>query len=264
MELPTVDIVAIAIGNTRGRVGHFADGRLVAPASFEHARLDEVVLHVKRTIESGSASCVVVCSVHAGHADAIERALSGFASVFRLGRDLPFPIAHTLIDDATVGHDRLACAIGAYRRARQACVIVDAGTAITVDFVDGQGTFMGGAIMPGVRMMFASLHERTSALPMIEFDAGGVGALDLAAPQGRDTREAMRLGVLECARGGVHRLIERYALAYGAYPQIVATGGDAEPLFAHDPTIEYIVPDLQLMGIFEACSRLVELNDGEG
>lgn len=262
MELPSVDIVAIAVGNTRARVGSFRGRRLHESASFEHARLDDLVACVERSIDEGDARGVAVCSVHAERADAIERALEGVAGVYRLGRDIPIPIAHALADDSTVGHDRLVCALGAFARARQACVVIDAGTAITVDFVDGEGTFVGGAIMGGVRMMFRALHEGTSALPMIELGTGDPADLDTA--QGRDTRGAMRLGVLECARGGVHRLIERYAMAYGAYPQVVATGGDAEMLFAHDPTIEHVVPDLQLLGIFEACARLIESGDGDG
>ena len=126
-------------------------------------------------------------------------------------------------------------------------MIVDAGTAITVDFVDGEGTFHGGAIAPGVRMMLRAMHEQTSALPMVE-------SLDeLTEAFGRDTPQAMTLGALEFARGGVHRLIERYAGAFGAYPQIIATGGDAARLFRSDEVIEHVVPDLQLMGIHEAC-----------
>lgn len=262
MDLPSADIVAIAVGNTRVRVGTFQDRRLHGAASFEHARMDDLLAHVEGAIHERGARAAVVCSVHGERGEAIEQALARQTSVYRLGRDVPIPIARALIDDSTVGHDRLACALGAFGRARQACVVIDAGTAITVDFVDGEGTFMGGAIMAGVGMMFRALHQGTSALPLIEMDRAGSG-VDLASAQGRDTREAMTLGVLECARGGVHRLIERYALAYGAYPQIIATGGDAELLFGRDPTIEHVVPDLQLLGIFEACSRLLEASDGD-
>ena len=133
--------------------------------------------------------------------------------------------------------------------------LVNAGTAITVDFVDGEGVFHGGAIGPGVRMMLRSLHEGASALPLVETIE------DVVETQGRDTRSAMVLGVLEFARGGVHRLIERYAQAYAAYPQIVATGGDAALLFRDDDVIEHVVADLQLMGIHEACRQTLSGDD---
>ena len=199
----------------------------------------------------------VLASVNGQVSEAVSAGLreAGTSPVYTLGVDLEIPIQHSLRDDGTIGHDRLLCALAAFARTEQACVVVDAGTAITVDFVDGEGTFHGGAIGPGVRMMLRALHEQTSALPVVD------SLEDLTGPYGRDTPEAMSLGVLEFARGGVHRLVERYAQAFGAYPQIVATGGDAALLFRSDDVIEHVVPDLQLMGIHEACRRV--LNESE-
>ena len=99
-------------------------------------------------------------------ADEVEEGLLPvLETVYRVGRDLHVPINIALDDPATVGQDRLINALGAFRRARQACVVIDVGTALTVDFVDGVGTFQGGVIAPGPRMMLAALHERTAALP---------------------------------------------------------------------------------------------------
>jgi hypothetical protein len=64
----------------------------------------------------------------------------------------------------------------------------------------------------------------------------------------------MLVGVRGAARGLAHELIDRYAEFYGAYPQIVATGGDARALFEGDEVIEHIVPDLTLLGIQAACA----------
>src|SRR5690606_33992349 len=66
---------------------------------------------------------------------------------------LPVPIEDALEDRSTVGQDRLLAALGAWWRTKQACIVIDAGTAVTVDFVDGTGVFQGGAIAPGVGMM---------------------------------------------------------------------------------------------------------------
>ena len=94
--------------------------------------------------------------------------------------------------------------------------------------MDGQGTFHGGAIAPGARMQLRALHEGTAALPEVA----------LAAPDddafGRSTSQAMLHGVYHGVRGLVWKLVERYAEAYGAFPQVVATGGDAELLFRGD------------------------------
>jgi pantothenate kinase type III len=70
----------------------------------------------------------------------------------------------------------------------------------------------------------------------------------------------MMLGVQESIRGLVWRLVERYSLAYGAFPTVIATGGDAEAIFAGDELVNAIVPDLTLQGI--VASAKAALADG--
>lgn len=255
MDAAPLKVLAVAVGNTRTRVARFS-GR---PMSGESQALPSTdapgLVRAIQALAKGE-ELVVISSVNELAAAALERELRpAFPErVYRFGRDLEIPIANALTDDSTVGQDRLLCAIGASVRAEQACVVVDAGTAITVDFVDGEGTFQGGVIAPGVQMMLDALHARTAALPQIKF------ALPDAAlgPFGKDSPHAMRLGVLNAARGLVRHTIEQYAQVFGGYPQIVATGGDALALFEHDDLVEHIVPDLQLIGIAEACARVLE------
>lgn len=199
-------------------------------------------------------------------------------TVLRFGRDLSIPIPNTLDDDTTVGQDRQLDALGAFTRSKQACIVIDAGTAVTVDFVDGQGVFHGGAIAPGVRMMARALHEHTAALPSVniaeelkriaakpaptpsiarEMEDSPVGPV----PFGKTTSEAIAIGVASAVRGLVRVLIDRYAEYYGAYPRVVATGGDASMLFEHDELVEIIVPDLALVGMLAAVSLLPEAGE---
>ncbi len=256
-DRPGLDLVVISVGNSRARVGSFVGGDLTDPVSLEVGDTEAIVQRSLSVMAQSEARAIVLSTVNAPASDAIAAGLreGGTSVVYTIGKDLQVPIQHSLKDDRTVGHDRLLCALAAFARAQQACVVIDAGTAITIDFVDGEGTFHGGAIGPGVRMMARALHEQTSALPAVE------SMEDLEEAFGKDTPEAMTLGVLSFARGGVHRLIERYAEAFGAYPQIVATGGDAALLFRSDEVIEHVVPDLQLIGIHEACLR--ELSESE-
>jgi type III pantothenate kinase len=178
----------------------------------------------------------------------IVKAADRRTGALRFGRDLPLSLPHALEPPLTVGHDRLLCGLGAFARSEQACIVIDAGTAITVDFVDGHGVFQGGAILPGLRMMLEALHRGTAALPQISFSP------DLLPrpgepPYGKTTTRAIALGVVSAARGAAHRLIDSYAESYGAYPRVIATGGDAPLLFENDPLIDRIVPDLILMGM---------------
>ena len=250
-----INLLALAVGNTRIRFGLFQDGRLHHPGSARHDIQDEIATGLARFVDEPGDLVVAISSVNDAVADRLpallDKAGLGGAEIYRVGRDLDIPIEHTLDDDQTVGHDRLLNALGAYAKAQQACVIVDAGTAVTVDFVDGEGTFQGGAIAPGLQMMLDALHDRTAALPKIRFEISDPER----GPFGKDTPHAMRLGAVAGVRGLVRELVERYAEAYGAYPQVVATGGDAPLLFEDEGLVEHIVPDLQLIGIHEACAR---------
>jgi len=241
--------VALAVGNTRARWGLFHGKDLeesgVAPSADGEAAARAIIA----LLDEQHDGVVVMASVNPAKSDAIAGRLEDAGiRIARIGRDVAIPLTHALDDATTPGQDRALCALAAYRRAGQACVVVDAGTAITVDFVDGEGVFQGGVIAPGLGMMLAALHERTAALPSVIY--APVDASD--GPFGRDTRGAMIRGVRNAAKGLVRETVEQYAEAIGAYPQIVATGGDARVLFESDDLVESIVPDLQLLGIAEA------------
>jgi len=257
-------LIAVSIGNTRTRVGVFVDGQLEPARALPNTDIAAIV----EAVRAGGDAPIVMASVNdrvaAEIEAAAERQSGGGAKgeVARFGRDLAIPIQNSLEDDSTVGQDRLLNALGAFSRARQACVIVDCGTAMTVDFVDGEGVFQGGAIGPGVNMMLRALHEQTAALPQVQFEPSPAvhSEADAGAAFGKDTRRAMLLGVQAAAQGMVRVLVERYATAYGGYPQVVATGGDARALFeglGGDELVEHIVPDLTLLGI-EAAVRTLE------
>lgn len=245
-------LLAVAIGNTRTRWAIFR-GRENTGGGV--ARNVSAPAEVAAAEAGLGGPLVAIASVNSPAAEAVESALGGGRSqVVRIGRDLNPPLRHALEDASTLGADRALTAYAAYAMIGAACVAVDAGTAITVDFVDGEGTFQGGAIAPGVGMMLRALHEHTDALPEISFEPQDAAR----GPFGRDTRHAMQLGVAAAARGLVRDLVERYAEHYEAYPRVVATGGDAPALFTDDGLIERIIPDLQLIGIQRTIEAAVE------
>ncbi len=238
-------ILVVAVGNSRVRLGRWVDGQVLDARALPHAGLDPSNDEL-RALAEGARGCVVA-STHRAAAASLEAAVRSIApgcECVRIGRDLAVPIRAAIDNPEAVGQDRLLNAYAAFTRARQACVVVDAGTAVTIDFVDGEGVFQGGMIAPGLRLMLASLHEHTDALPSIEFEPPDPDR----GPFGKDTAHAMRLGARAALVGLVRHAVEGYADAYGAYPQIIATGGDA-PLLDTDGVVEHIVPDLQLLGI---------------
>jgi type III pantothenate kinase len=253
-------LIAISVGNSRTQLGRFEQGRLVESVRMENAELADLVQRIVgwwRELKDRGDASILMASVAddvAGRiASAVEDQLG--EEVYRIGDDLPVPIGRRLDPETITGVDRLLNAAAAFDVLKQACIVVDAGTAVTVDFVDGEGTFHGGAIAPGGRMQLRSLHDCTSALPEIEFHAPE------DEPFGRSTGQAMLQGVYHGIRGLVWRLVEQYASAYGAFPPVVATGGDAEMLFKDDEIVDRIIPDLTLMGIAAAARHALARED---
>jgi type III pantothenate kinase len=262
MSVQRQHLVAISVGNSRTQVGRIEGGELKEVNRFDNAELAPIVQEVARqwhALPDQDHASVFLASVNEPVADRLASAIKDQLStdVYRVGTDIPVPIGQQLDPETMTGVDRLLNAAAAYDRAKQACIIVDAGTAITVDFVDGDGTFHGGAIAPGAAMQLHSLHEHTAALPELPFRAPEDGAF------GRNTAQAMYQGVYHGIRGMVQRLVERYAEHYGAFPQVIATGGDAAALFEHDELINHIAPDLTLHGIAVA-AKYALAEDGGG
>jgi type III pantothenate kinase len=161
------------------------------------------------------------------------------------------PLAVRLERPDMVGIDRLVDAVAAnrLREGDRAAVIVDVGTAITVDLVAADGAFCGGAILPGINMSARALHEFTDLLPLVD-------ASELIVPPpalGAATVPALKAGLFWGALGAIRQLIDelqKAASGAGAgVPHIFLTGGAAEGVAALLGRDARYVPNLTLAGI---------------
>ncbi len=254
--------LAIQVGNTRVQLGLFREGELSESCRLENgdsAAIVTAATNLWAEIKDDPQAAIAIASVNDRIAVPLQSLIEDQLGVdlYRIGDDMPVPIGEALDPETLVGVDRLLNAAAAWDKMKQACIVVDAGTAMTVDFVDGEGTFHGGAIAPGVAMQLKALHEHTDALPLVTF------RVPTADAWGKNTTEAILRGVYEGARGLVWRLVERYSEAYGAFPIVIATGGDAEALFGHDELVNRIVPDLTLQGMAVTVRHALALELGE-
>jgi type III pantothenate kinase len=166
--------------------------------------------------------------------------------------DLPIKVA--LEFPERVGIDRLLAAVAAnHLRDKQApAIVIDAGTAVTVDVVSADGSFQGGVIWPGWRMMAETLAGNTDALPLV------TAALTDGPPPiiGKSTDKAIRSGLFWGNVGAVREFVERMRSELATEPQVFVTGGDAErlaTLACHEPRR---VEELVLAGIVLAARSL--------
>ena len=268
------DLILISVGNSRSRIAHArltgttTAGDLQPATVFGSGDTQAMVDHIVKLADALDVelSRVVVATVNEAASKALLEKLAklpGLPSAVKLtftgagdelATGLKIPLAVDLDAAATPGADRLLCALAAHDRSRSACVVIDVGTAVTVDLVGRFGTFAGGVIAPGLGAMLGALHSTASALPKIESPKSAQEDAPAAA-LGKNTRDAMLIGCIEAIRGLCYRMIDRYAEIEGSYPRIIATGGDAGLLFREDELIEHIVPDLVLIGMQTAWIR---------
>ncbi len=161
-----------------------------------------------------------------------------------------------------VGADRLYAAAGAAALFRSSCIVVDAGTALTVDALLVEGAtaaFLGGAIAPGPALTAAALASGTARLPRVEPRPG-------AHALGTVTEDAIRAGLVVGFRGAAERLVEEVAAEarLGAAP-VVLTGGAREFLLvprAFTARRLELVPELVERGLLEALLRAARASGG--
>lgn len=205
----------VDIGNSRVKVAVVAAGEPMA--SFVLNSVEE--FDAEQVISSHPAiSRAIVASTGVSPESIVRQLRDCGVEVVDMNYTTPIPIGNAYHTPQTLGVDRLAAAVAAVELYGPDCLIVDFGTAITIDLVEG-GVFKGGNISPGVRMRFRALHDYTSRLPEC-------GVTDDVLEIGSTTTEAIEQGVMQ----GVVNEIEGYIYAFlskNVKLSIIFTGGDA-------------------------------------
>lgn len=143
----------------------------------------------------------------------------------------------------TIGPDRLANALAARQLFGAPSVVVDFGTAVTFDVVDGRGNYVGGIIAPGLSAMTDYLHEKTALLPKIE-------VRDTRAIIGKTTEQAMLIGAVHGYRGLIRELLRSLRAELNARRlPVIATGGYAKLIAGKLEDITAVRPHLTIEGL---------------
>jgi type III pantothenate kinase len=243
-----INLVVLNLGNSRLAVGPFRAGELgevVRVPNGDPAGWVEPIRRAWRRIGTTENAAVVAAGVNPNLNGALERAVMEAADrhVVWVGKDIELPIKVLTEAPEQTGVDRVLNVAAAYEQMDKACLVVDAGTAVTIDCCNDAGEFLGGAIAPGAALMLDALHEKTAQLPRVKT------LRPPAKPFGQNTEEAILHGVYHGIRGMVKELAELYATELGNWPDLIATGGDAEVLFKDWELVHAIAPDLTMYGI---------------
>jgi type III pantothenate kinase len=233
-------ILAIDAGNTRIKWGLWEDRGFVAQGSILTARAATLpdAIHMLQRPDTGIGSNVAGPAVRT----AVEQALAPWRIDMRWINSAASQCGVTsgYENPAQLGTDRWAALIGARARCETACVVMNAGTAVTIDALTAEGVFLGGLILPGLELMARALASGTADLPL---QAGRYQPFPV------NSVNAIRSGALQAVAGAAERMLANLAREGHGEARLIVSGGAAEavaPILGRPYTL---VPALVLEGL---------------
>ncbi|MBQ4429494.1 MAG: type III pantothenate kinase [Clostridia bacterium] len=245
-------LLAIDIGNTNITIGCMKDDELICEvriATDKTRTSDQYGVEIKSMLETFGCRIEDIedCIISSVVPPVFNAVRNG---VYKIIKKPPMVVGHGLktgldirLDNpASVGSDRIVIAVAALAKRQAPLILIDIGTATTIEVIEPKNMYLGGVIMAGPRISIDALTSRTAQLPGINLDQPG----NVIA---KNTVDAMRSGVMYGAAAMLDGVIDRMAEELGHTSTIIATGGSAPyiiPLCKHDIILER---DLLLQGL---------------
>ncbi len=244
--------LAVDIGNTNIHIGLFSDTdlrvrwRLATDVSKERDDYGVAltVLFEREDLDPRSIDWAVLGSVVPPLTPVFEDLLLTYCDVSPLVVRAGTKTGVRLVYDPLfeLGADRIAHAVAAEHLYGTPAIVVDFGTATTFDAIGDHGSYLGGAIAPGLAIAAEALWHKTAQLKRIT----------LSFPEqaiGRNTIEAVQSGLLFGHVGLTNEMIARFRQELAPDALVIATGELAEKMACHIPAIKHVDPDLALQGL---------------
>ncbi len=237
--------LSIDIGNTFTKVAVFDGDKLVHQESFTGFDIT-IVDKIKKEYSIHRA---IISSVKEDHPVFYDQAGQLFKQLLILGSHTRIPVTNEYKTPETLGKDRLAVVVGAnYLYPGKDLLVIDAGSAITYDFIDENAAYKGGNIAPGLSMRFRALNEFTSRLPLL-------GPQNEFPLLGGNTSEAIIAGVQNSIIFEVDAYISELRKLYPGIITLI-TGGDAKFFDNKVKNPIFVIPNLVLIGL----NRILNFN----
>ncbi len=250
-------ILGLDVGNSQIYCGVFDNERLILQfrrTSTVRSSSDELGIFLRGALRENGvdpnaiervAACSVVPDFNYSLRACCQKYFNIEPMIMRPGIKTGLKIKYK--DPKEVGADRIADAIGAIKMfPNRNLIVVDFGTATTVCAITREREFLGGNIVPGLRLAMDALESKTAQLPSVEIKPA-------RSAIGRSTIESIQSGLYWSNVGMVKELVERITreVFEGDPPVVIGTGGFAH-LFDREDLFDEVVPDLILTGLLEA------------
>jgi type III pantothenate kinase len=237
----------IDIGNTRTKIALFNQGELMMSFpvnSFNPDDLDQIIK------EHPTISRAIVSSVKENQEALLSALKKSIPYVIELDHNTFLPIENCYETPETLGKDRIAAAVGANKLyPNQNILVIDAGTAITYDFVNEKNQYKGGFITPGLNMRFKALNHFTDKLPLLKADLP-------EKFEGKNTKDSIMGGVQYGLEGEINRMIQYFNDLNGKLT-IIITGGDTNYFEKLLKNHKFVTGEIILLGL----NTILEFND---
>ncbi len=237
--------LVVDIGNTFTKLATFNNKEMISLEQTENLSLE----YLNNFLDARAVNNAIISSVNI-EIDSFEDLLKSRTNYFRFTGSSSSNIINHYKTPHTLGLDRYAAVIAAdYLFPQQSCLVIDAGSCITYDFIDKDKNYLGGSITPGIQMRFKTMSSFTGRLPLVESD------INKDTDYGDDTTSAIRSGV---QKGVVYEALGFINSFYSKWPdlKVILCGGDVNffdtqlknSIFAHTLKTE---PHLVLIGLNE-------------
>lgn len=211
------NILYLDIGNSSIKAAYKEDLNWIRPDPFKIKNASELVEWINQ--HQKEFGLVIIASVVRDTTQAIiDRLDIEKVRVFSID-DIPADLLDYKTPE-TLGMDRFFACYGAVAQTSKPAVVIDAGTACTVDYMSGDFVYRGGLIMPGIGILEKSIRNFAPALPAV------LRSVPDEWP-GKSTKESLRWGLYGTFRDSVHAALQRYEERYNDY-DLMITGGEAE------------------------------------
>ncbi|WP_293874002.1 type III pantothenate kinase [Flavobacterium sp.] len=210
-------LLTIDVGNTKIKTAVFEQNTVVELFIFENKELENKLHYILNHYPK--IKKLVICSV-GNIENKFFLSLENRVEVHYITHQSKFPFTNLYSSPTTLGIDRMVLAAGAVMQfPAQNRLVIDAGTCITYDFVDNLDNYLGGAISPGIRLRYESVHQQTAKLPLLQ-KKHPINYI------GNSTDESIHSGIINGVLLEIDGFIEHYKIQYAKFI-IILTGGDA-------------------------------------